>query len=176
MDSRPSGRSPAGAARESELFATHNFAMVARLLNLSTSAGTLTSAIFWPIDPNTRGIRPQDPTRAPSTAATASTTPPSPGGSRTRSISITSTPGARATSRSTRRATSSCARTPQPGQRDIDLFEVVEGLKARDLTTPVVVRFSDILAHRLSTCTPPSRRPSPRTTTRTAMRPCSRSR
>src|SRR5918994_984983 len=33
--------------------------------------------------------------------------------------------------------------------RDIDLFEVVEGLKARDLTTPVVVRISDILAHRL---------------------------
>jgi len=36
----------------------------------------------------------------------------------------------------------------QPG-REIDLFEVVEGLKARDLTTPVVVRFSDILANRL---------------------------
>jgi arginine decarboxylase len=36
----------------------------------------------------------------------------------------------------------------QPGH-DIDLFEVVEGLKARDLTTPVVVRLSDILAHRL---------------------------
>jgi arginine decarboxylase len=33
--------------------------------------------------------------------------------------------------------------------RQIDLYEVVEGLKARDLTTPVVVRFSDILAHRL---------------------------
>ena len=33
--------------------------------------------------------------------------------------------------------------------REIDLHEVVEGLKARDLTTPVVVRFSDILAHRL---------------------------
>ena len=33
--------------------------------------------------------------------------------------------------------------------KDIDLFEVVEGLRARDLTTPVVVRFSDILAHRL---------------------------
>src|SRR5581483_9176068 len=33
--------------------------------------------------------------------------------------------------------------------REIDLFDVVEGLKARDLTTPVVVRFSDILAHRL---------------------------
>jgi arginine decarboxylase len=33
--------------------------------------------------------------------------------------------------------------------REIDLFEVVEGLRARDLTTPVVVRFSDILAHRL---------------------------
>jgi arginine decarboxylase len=31
----------------------------------------------------------------------------------------------------------------------IDLFELVEGLKARDLTAPVVVRFSDILAHRL---------------------------
>jgi arginine decarboxylase len=36
----------------------------------------------------------------------------------------------------------------QPG-RDIDLYEVVAGLRARDLTTPVVVRFSDILAHRL---------------------------
>jgi arginine decarboxylase len=36
----------------------------------------------------------------------------------------------------------------QPG-REIDLFEVVEGLKARDLTAPVVVRFSDILKHRL---------------------------
>jgi len=33
--------------------------------------------------------------------------------------------------------------------REIDLFEVVQGLKARDLTTPVVVRFSDILRHRL---------------------------
>jgi len=33
--------------------------------------------------------------------------------------------------------------------REIDLHEVVEGLKARDLTTPVVIRFSDILAHRL---------------------------
>ncbi|HXO15589.1 MAG TPA: biosynthetic arginine decarboxylase, partial [Steroidobacteraceae bacterium] len=32
---------------------------------------------------------------------------------------------------------------------EIDLYEVVEGLQARDLTTPVVVRFSDILAHRL---------------------------
>ena len=39
----------------------------------------------------------------------------------------------------------------QPGEpsRDIDLLEVVEGLKARDLHAPVVVRFSDILAHRL---------------------------
>jgi arginine decarboxylase len=33
--------------------------------------------------------------------------------------------------------------------REIDLYDVVEGLKARDLTAPVVVRFSDILAHRL---------------------------
>ncbi|MBV8740886.1 MAG: hypothetical protein JOZ12_03825, partial [Sinobacteraceae bacterium] len=32
---------------------------------------------------------------------------------------------------------------------EIDLYEVVEGLKARDLSTPVVIRFSDILAHRL---------------------------
>jgi arginine decarboxylase len=35
------------------------------------------------------------------------------------------------------------------GRHEIDLFEVVEGLQARDLSTPVVVRFSDILAHRL---------------------------
>jgi arginine decarboxylase len=34
-------------------------------------------------------------------------------------------------------------------EREIDLYEVVEGLRARDLTTPVVVRFSDILRHRL---------------------------
>jgi arginine decarboxylase len=34
-------------------------------------------------------------------------------------------------------------------RNEIDLYEVVEGLEARDLTAPVVVRFSDILAHRL---------------------------
>jgi arginine decarboxylase len=33
--------------------------------------------------------------------------------------------------------------------QEIDLHEVVEGLQARDLAAPVVVRFSDILAHRL---------------------------
>ncbi len=33
--------------------------------------------------------------------------------------------------------------------REIDLFDVVQGLAARDLHTPVVIRFSDILAHRL---------------------------
>jgi arginine decarboxylase len=39
---------------------------------------------------------------------------------------------------------------PDTSERnEIDLYEVVEGLQARDLTTPVVVRFSDILAHRL---------------------------
>jgi arginine decarboxylase len=34
-------------------------------------------------------------------------------------------------------------------EREIDLYEVVEQLKARDLTAPVVLRFSDILHHRL---------------------------
>ncbi len=33
--------------------------------------------------------------------------------------------------------------------REIDLYDVVQGLKERELTAPVVVRFSDILAHRL---------------------------
>jgi arginine decarboxylase len=33
--------------------------------------------------------------------------------------------------------------------REIDLLDVVTGLKARDLHAPVVIRFSDILAHRL---------------------------
>ena len=40
----------------------------------------------------------------------------------------------------------------RPGQdpeREIDLHEVVEQLKARDLSAPVVIRFSDILRHRL---------------------------
>jgi arginine decarboxylase len=40
-------------------------------------------------------------------------------------------------------------RPSQQADHEIDLHEVVEGLKARDLTAPVVVRFSDILAHRL---------------------------
>ena len=34
-------------------------------------------------------------------------------------------------------------------EREIDLHEMVQGLKARDLTTPVVVRFSEILRDRL---------------------------
>jgi len=33
--------------------------------------------------------------------------------------------------------------------REIDLLEVMQGLQARDLNAPVVVRFSDILRHRL---------------------------
>src|ERR1700722_65443 len=40
-------------------------------------------------------------------------------------------------------------RPNQDPSREIDLLEVVQGLKARDLHTPVVIRFSDILAHRL---------------------------
>ncbi len=40
-------------------------------------------------------------------------------------------------------------RPDQRAGREIDLFEVVEGLKARDLTAPVVISFSDIIAHRL---------------------------
>ena len=40
-------------------------------------------------------------------------------------------------------------RPSMEAEREIDLFEVVQGLKARDLHTPVVIRFSDILAHRL---------------------------
>ena len=40
-------------------------------------------------------------------------------------------------------------RPSMDASREIDLYEVVQGLKARDLHTPVVIRFSDILAHRL---------------------------
>ena len=40
-------------------------------------------------------------------------------------------------------------RPDQTADREIDLHEVVRGLEARDLGTPVVVRFSDILRHRL---------------------------
>ena len=39
---------------------------------------------------------------------------------------------------------------PRPGEdASIDLYEVVEGLRERGIATPVVLRFSDILAHRL---------------------------
>jgi arginine decarboxylase len=34
--------------------------------------------------------------------------------------------------------------------REIDLFEVVHGLKARDLTVPVVLRFTDVIRHRIN--------------------------
>ncbi|NJD32532.1 MAG: arginine decarboxylase, partial [Gammaproteobacteria bacterium] len=40
-------------------------------------------------------------------------------------------------------------RPDQTADHAIDLLEVIHGLEARDLTTPVVVRFSDILRHRL---------------------------
>jgi arginine decarboxylase len=40
-------------------------------------------------------------------------------------------------------------RPDQSAEREIDLFEVVRGLAARDLRTPLVVRFSDIMRHRL---------------------------
>src|ERR1700682_4877310 len=40
-------------------------------------------------------------------------------------------------------------RPSMDARREIDLYDVVQGLKARDLHTPVVIRFSDILAHRL---------------------------
>ena len=53
--------------------------------------------------------------------------------------------------------------------REIDLYEVVQGLKARDLHTPVVIRFSDILAHRLRHIADAFGRPSRKTATRTAM-------
>ncbi len=39
---------------------------------------------------------------------------------------------------------------PDPdGKRVVDLYEIVQGLRARDVHPPMVVRFSDILAHRL---------------------------
>jgi arginine decarboxylase len=40
-------------------------------------------------------------------------------------------------------------RPDQTSEHEIDLLEVIQGLAARDLSTPVVVRFSDILRHRL---------------------------
>src|ERR1700720_2862192 len=40
-------------------------------------------------------------------------------------------------------------RPSMDARREIDLYDVVQGLKARALHPPVVIRFSDILAHRL---------------------------
>src|SRR6202163_4259201 len=40
-------------------------------------------------------------------------------------------------------------RPSMDARHEIDLHDVVQGLQARDLHTPVVIRFSDILAHRL---------------------------
>jgi arginine decarboxylase len=41
-------------------------------------------------------------------------------------------------------------RPSQETGREIDLYEVVTALRERDLTAPVVIRFSDILRHRLN--------------------------
>ncbi|MBL0926922.1 MAG: biosynthetic arginine decarboxylase [Phycisphaerales bacterium] len=35
-------------------------------------------------------------------------------------------------------------------ERSIDLFDLVEGLRERELTTPLIIRFSDIVRHRLT--------------------------
>jgi arginine decarboxylase len=37
-----------------------------------------------------------------------------------------------------------------PPEQHIDLLEVIQGLQARDLTAPVVLRFADILKHRVA--------------------------
>jgi arginine decarboxylase len=40
-------------------------------------------------------------------------------------------------------------RPNRTSEHEIDLYEVVEGLRARDLSTPVVVRISGIIADRV---------------------------
>ena len=45
-----------------------------------------------------------------------------------------------------------------PPEQEIDLLEVIQGLQARDLTAPVVLRFADILKHRVARCTKRSAR------------------
>jgi len=74
-----------------------------------------------------------------------------------------------------RRPTRHVVRSPARAERDRSLRRLSKA-QGRDLTTPVVVRFSDILAHRLKHLHARSRRRSRRTTTRTATQPCTRSR
>ena len=38
-----------------------------------------------------------------------------------------------------------CVRPTGPGGAEVDLYEVVEGLRARDLTAPLVIRFAGII-------------------------------
>ena len=66
----------------------------------------------------------------------------------TRASSTRSPAGATATSRSTRPATCRCTRRRIP-QRAIDLKELVDRLQLRGISLPVLVRFTDILKHRL---------------------------
>ena len=69
-------------------------------------------------------------------------------------------------------------------QREIDLYEVVQQLSARDLTAPVVLRFSDLLRDRLrsvhdafaAAITENDYKKTLKTTTGTATRPYFRSR
>ena len=56
--------------------------------------------------------------------------------------------GARATSRSTPRATCRSIPTKDPS-RAIDLKQLVDDLQARGIALPLLIRFSDILKHRL---------------------------
>jgi arginine decarboxylase len=42
-----------------------------------------------------------------------------------------------------------CVRPYASGEQEIDLYEVVEGLRARGFASPILIRFTDILADRL---------------------------
>ena len=58
----------------------------------------------------------------------------------------------------------------------IDLKELVDRLQLRGIGLPVLIRFTDILKHRLGDIHGAFRPPSPRTSTRAATAACTRSR
>ena len=97
-------------------------------------------------------------------------------GRRNRPANSTMSPvGARATSRSARTATC-CVHPEKDPARSIDLKELVDKLVLRGISLPILIRFGEILKHRLGEMHRPSRTPSPSTTTRAATAASIRSR
>ena len=118
----------------------------AALANSAARTFTCRLVLLWCVPRRSRRTRPMTSVGQPQAARNA---PAGQSWSVEDSLELYNVPAwGRDTSRSMR-AGHVVVRPDTTAAHEIDLFEVVQGLQERDLSAPVVVRFSDILAHRL---------------------------